>query len=60
MLQHLRLALRSGRGLAAQYIQRLIGSEGIGDVAEIDAGDKLLWRHISEQLPEGLALDLGP
>src|SRR5438874_429328 len=51
---------RISSGLAAWQVQRFTGSQGIADVAEIDAGDKLLRRHIGEQLPERLALNLGP
>src|ERR1700730_6624378 len=35
-------------------------SRGVRNIAEIDAGDKLLRRHIAEQLPQRLALDFGP
>src|SRR6266487_1626092 len=35
-------------------------SQDIGDITEIDAGDKLLRGHIGEQFPERLALNFGP
>ena len=58
--QHLCLVLRSPRGLAAQQVQRIVRREDVGDITEIDAGDKLFGRHIAEQLPQRLALDFGP
>jgi hypothetical protein len=36
-----------------------IASSGIGHVAEVDARDDLARRHVGEQLPQRLALDLG-
>ncbi len=36
-----------------------VGGEGVGDVAEVDAGDDLLGGHVGEQTPEGLAFGLG-
>src|SRR5204862_2443869 len=31
---------------------------GVADVAEVDARDQLLWGHVRQQLPQGLALHL--
>src|SRR5450755_3525491 len=60
MLYHLRLAPRLGRSLAAQQVERIIRSQDITDIAEIDTGDNLLWLHIGKQLPQRLPLDFGP
>ena len=44
----------------AEQIECFPGSQRVGDVAEVDACDKILRREIDEQLPQRLALDLGP
>src|SRR6185312_4760511 len=51
-------AFSFARGLATQNGERLVGRQGVGDVAEGDAGDELLRRHVDEQLPERLAFGL--
>ena len=48
-----------GRDVFAQDSQRFVGCQRVGDVLEVDAGDDLLGRHIGQQLPQRLALDLG-
>ena len=37
-----------------------MGSERIGEVAEIDTRDDLLGRHVGDEFPDRLAIDLGP
>ncbi len=46
--------------LAAQNFERFARGQRVGDVAEIDAAHDLLRRHIRKELPDGLALGLGP
>ena len=44
----------------AEQIERFPGRQRVGDVAEVDARDEFLGREVDEQLPQRLALDLGP
>ena len=52
------LALRLRRLVATKDRERLVRREGVLDVAEVDARDDLLGRHVGEQLPDRLALEL--
>src|SRR2546427_4067985 len=54
----LQLLLPPGAGgsVLSQYRQRVLGSEGIGQVPEVDAADQLLRAERREQLPERLSL----
>ncbi|MCY1428454.1 hypothetical protein D9M71_443370 [compost metagenome] len=54
------LALGFAHRLAAQQGDGLFGGEHVGDVAEVQAAHQLLWRHVGQQFPHGLALVLGP
>ena len=51
---------RAAASRVAQEVERLLRRKRVRDVAEVDAADDLLRREIDEQLPQRLALDLGP
>ena len=53
-----RFAVRLRRLVAAEDFECLAARECVLDVAEVDARDELLRRHVDEQLPERLALEL--
>src|SRR5438477_6600331 len=53
-----RFAVRLRRFVAAEDFECLAARECVLDVAEVDARDELLRRHVDEQLPERLALEL--
>ena len=50
-------AMRSARpgSARAQDLQRLLGGEGVGELAEVDLGDQVLGRHLAEEPPHRLA-----
>ena len=52
------LALGLRRLVAAQDRQRIVRRQDVVDVAEVDARDELLRRHVREELPERLLLEL--
>ena len=54
------LARRALPPRVAEQVERLLRRERVGDVAEVDARDDLLRGEVDEQLPQRLALDLGP
>lgn len=56
LLQPLLLALL---GLC-EDLERLLGGEGVGDVAEVDQVDNLRGRHVGDDAPDGLSERLGP
>ena len=53
--QQLSFAIGLRRRVSLQNRARLVGSERVGDVAEIDGGYQLRRRHVGEQLPQRLA-----
>ncbi len=59
VFQHRGLPSGSAGREPAQHLDCLRAGQRIVDVAEIDASDQLLGRHVRQQLPERLAFDLG-
>ena len=58
--EHLRLAGGARRHVAAQDVERFVRRQRVAQVAEVDAGDDLFRRHVGDELPHRLALDLRP
>jgi hypothetical protein len=56
--QKIALAIRLRWYEAFEDIDRLVRTERVGDVAEVDARHELLRRHVGQQLPERPALGL--
>ena len=48
------------RAHPAQQLERLVGRQDISDVAKVDGGNELFGFEIDEELPQRLALPLGP
>lgn len=46
--------------LLAQHLNGLLRGDGVGDVAEINASDVFLWRHVGDDAPDGLVERLCP
>ncbi len=42
----------------AKKVEGFVGCDGVGDVAEVDAGDDLLGGHFGEEPPKGFRLGL--
>src|ERR1700719_748041 len=53
---HLRFALAARCEFAAQDFERIVVGQSVGEIAEIDAREELLGRHIGDELPPRLAL----
>ena len=56
----LRASLAACRPPTRSSSSASLGRERVGDVAEVDATHELLGAHVHEQLPQRLALRLGP
>ena len=59
VLAHLRFAFAARREFRAQDVERVVASERVGEIAEVDACDELLGRHVGDEFPHRLALDFG-
>ena len=52
--------LRLARLPSAEQLKGRSWSQRVGEVAEVDRGDKLLRRHLTHQPPQRLAVNAGP
>ena len=52
--------LALGRLLLLEHSDSLLGGNGVGDVAEVNAVDELLRAHVGDNAPDGLVEGLGP
>ena len=53
-------AIGTCRREGAQQVERLVGVDRVGEVAEVDARDELLRREVAHEAPQRFALDARP